>query len=362
MGLRVLLTLFVLLSACLAQASEPLFGPEFTFTNDELQAEHEAFQRPDRATPIPMGPSPRLAALRAAVQEIVAQCARTRRCALAEDPRPMEHRTSFRFDYADGFYFNVTLDPGVLEVQAKPLTAAGWAQAQERLQADLFDCMERVGLKPHSVAGGGHINIGLRSAFNNDVHLLRNFIVDYMNHPELAHVFGEQWANGPHLVSLGTERKQAFKAVIDRFDAARGEGWNIESLVTAIEKEVYTKSTHFMHFPEKYHALNLNTAREALADRNERRLELRAQAAQRSAADWVAQVTLFAKRIEWLREKTRNGERLAVEIPKNIHNAKERAAAYTKRFLAYVTEMGQNWQKYVPFMRLPGCELLLRKP
>lgn len=77
---------------------------------------------------------------------------------------------------------NVSFDPGVFEVKAKPLSLTIWKKYQNLVQEAIFDNFAKIGFFPHEREGAGHINIGL-GYFKNKAQLLRNFMVDFYNSP-----------------------------------------------------------------------------------------------------------------------------------------------------------------------------------
>src|SRR5262249_19758561 len=107
----------------------------------------------------------------------------------------------------------------------------------------IFDAGNKVGLHAASDLGGGHVHIDAVRAFGNDVGLFRNFVVDFVNRPELSmrtlapRAHPEQLA----VAELPIEMRRNFENVISKFDKdmAAGKPWTVKRLATEIDKEVY---------------------------------------------------------------------------------------------------------------------------
>ena len=70
--------------------------------------------------------------------------------------------------------------------------------------------------------GGGHINIGFASAFEGDALLLRNFIVDFANHPEMATgIFLHDWQNAKPIAGLSIEERKTFQNAVQALIAEK---------------------------------------------------------------------------------------------------------------------------------------------
>lgn len=85
---------------------------------------------------------------------------------------------SFTVTYKNGFWFQVTMDYGVLEVKAKPLTIQEWEEMAPTVQRHLFDSMASVGLHPDIERGGGHIHAGAQEAFRGNPRILAAYLTD----------------------------------------------------------------------------------------------------------------------------------------------------------------------------------------
>lgn len=158
--------------------------------------------------------------------------------------------------YADGYRIHVESDPWVVEITGDPLTLAGYEANHARF-AHLFACAASVGLAPHERIGGGHIHLD-RASFGSP-RALRNFIVDYVNRPELAlGVQGYDLLNAPPLALGPRAAQRAFADGLAAFDA--GE-LDLDGWLHHIRDKVYTFASRRLPAaanPAKYHAINVS--------------------------------------------------------------------------------------------------------
>jgi hypothetical protein len=99
-----------------------------------------------------------------------------------------ESYEDYKVTFSDGVEISFTHDPSVIEVKSSPVTARKLEQHAELLQRAIWDTLKEVGLTTPMFDGpwnGGHIHIGVNESFET-VNQLRNFLVDLVNHPELA--------------------------------------------------------------------------------------------------------------------------------------------------------------------------------
>jgi len=247
--------------------------------------------------------------------------------------------------YRDGVWFDISLDPAVVEVQASPMTASEWAKNSDRFQKDVFETAKFIGLEPHPDIGGGHIHIGLDSAFEQDSMLFRNFIVDFTNHPELARgVLSHDESNSPALADAENEIKEEFQKVIHYFD--QGLIRRIEDLAHKIEVSVYhyNYDANSLDAHAKYQALSLSRVTDnsfkvfGNLKSEQRTVELRAIRAQTSFNDYLKQIKLFEARLRYL--KTLDHPVEFIDPHRQFTRKKMEA------FRRYVEEPGLKWDDY----------------
>ena len=275
-------------------------GPELTFTNEAMQGADWSMANGD-VTAIRPENKAALDQYKTKIQEL---CSR-KGCKVEEQVHlwPDGWRTpELKVTYPDGWWFIAGLDTSVLEFNSKEMTLKDLEILKSRIQQDIFDACEELGMKPKPGVGGGHIHIDLTSAFPEDGKLLRDFMVDYANHPGLA--FGTltmDRGNATPLVKLRADQKIAFRKVIWDFDNGLIKGRN--QLAKEIERRVYYNSPVYGEPPQKYMAVNLTRVTKENVPDSFRTVELRALRAQRNAEDLRKIADLFEGRINFLKNQ-----------------------------------------------------------
>lgn len=237
-----------------------------------------------------------------------------------------------RVVYPD-FRINISTDPGTIEVTTTPGTLAEFEARAPRIQRDLFDAMAEVGVTPQEFRGGGHIHIGPQ-AFENNIQLFRNFLVDYYNHNGLAEGglnFDPKNSKSMALESPRTKRK--LRKLIEKIDNG-----NIKSF-----KRAYRKTSRIL---TGYKALRLNSSFMTV--------EIRAIRPQQSMEDFLKQIRLFSGRMEYLSS-------LDGPIPLQEWNPTRTSLEAINHMHSYVTESGLEWKDYrhmvLPSWQNPGGDL-----
>lgn len=311
------------------------FAPEFNFENEKTKAAFRR-QRDLNETENPYGSS-----LRDQWAELIkANCPECK-----FDRMPDKYGVEkVRVTYPHGWWLEITLDPAVVEIVSKPATLQEFRSLETVLQRDIWKVAEKLNLKAE---GSGHINIGKESAFGSDTLLFRNFLVDYLNHVELARgIHEEDKLNAPHPEDLIPEKKS--QKLINLFKTFDFEKHSIEDLAKSIIDKIYTETnwTRVMtEPPEKYQSVNLST----IAHPNPwPRVELRSVRMQRNFKEFLDILGLFEKRIEFLKKIQKPLQYQAWRIPQHSY-PKQMAVA---RYYEYVKNSGLDWNLYADL--LPG--------
>lgn len=272
-----------------------IFGPEFSFTNEEIT--REGIQKPMEfrfeQSPI------RYAQWKKLITKIKLECVKTLECRfqMGED----KHGPALYIIFKDGYWLSIGGDVGVIEVNARPHTPSDSAKQKARVENFIFKTAERIGLKPHLTNGGGHIHIS-REAFLEDAQLLRNFFVDYQNRPEISYgVFGRNLKNAPPLAAHVNSQRERLEKILREFDApTTNKPMSMDSLISRIEREVYTSSTESSFGgPEYYQAVNMTRMGR---EKGKATLELRAFDPQRDYNVYILELRLLEAWIMRLRE------------------------------------------------------------
>lgn len=331
MGLR-LISLLVFFAALGASASdEILFGVEFEFANAEVAATRGVANSVVKE---------RQRAMYEVIRKI---CEERKDCEITKSPRKWMVSMDYVITYTDGWSWRLSTDSATLEIQTMPASVRQFREMADRIRTDIFEVAAKCDLRPDPVAGAGHIHIGVESAFENNPLYLRNFLVDQVNHSELAMgAFGKDLHNAPPVSELTPKQRKAFARVIREFDA--GKLPTVVELSAAIEKEVYYATWSGWSPPEKYQAINLSRIDRYPLDLGRQTVELRAITAQADEKVYLRQIELFQRRIEYL--KGLDGRVALDAFLVSPRSAFESA----QKFYRYVTETGLDWKDYQEFI------------
>jgi hypothetical protein len=263
---------------------------------------------------------------------------------------------SYRVIYNDGFWYQLSYDPGVVEVQVKPSSAPLLREQMGRLQHDLFDTAARVGLRPKRWAEN-HLHTGAEAAWGLNLKLIRNFLVDGVNHPELSYLFAMGLHNAPPLISLPPGKHKAFAEIVAAVDS--GEIKTLDEFVQKVRRRVYNDTLDYDFMvtdwegPQKYQQWNIERLKRKYK-KGERTIENRAMPSPRSARDVADLTELLDARIEYLLAK---GEKPIPLLPRPEELPR---AEQVRRFKAYVEEAGLSMRRYRRFLK-PSCERYLTR-
>jgi hypothetical protein len=339
--MKTFMTLFTLLSTLLfsqlALAEDVTFGAEFTFTSNTIL---NAARKKSGIVNIDEA----VAAQKAFLAEVLKVCDGCHEVTLENSYGVETHKII----YPDGWYFVIATDPAVVEVQTKPTTAAELQNIRARIQSDIFDAAKKVGVVPHETVGGGHIHFDYTSSVEGNVLKLRNLLVDFANHPELAQgIWNNDQNNSPPIASLPGTRRQAFEEIIELVDHRKIR--SVNTLIKEMSARVYDYNVKNWHPPQKYQAININRVGSKHFDISEQTIEVRSIRAQKSAAEFLAVVRVLEGRIELNKTRTQPlALDKAVLNPKHIENQ----SLTMKKHLDYVAESGVSPEEYIRDYRL----------
>jgi len=152
--------------------------------------------------------------------------------------------TEWKFEFEDGFGFNIAVDPSTVEIQVGPWTSEQWKVHEKSLQRFLYDFPARKKLIHKGLDGtesSAHLNIGVRSAFEDDGLSFARYVADYWQYPELAEgLLGNDPDNAPTLERLRPEQREAALAVFEGVN--REAGLSPQEVAQRITRQVYTWS------------------------------------------------------------------------------------------------------------------------
>lgn len=329
---NLLILLSITLTAAAYGSNEPItFGPEIELSNKDLKRDV-------------VGDSGSFLRLREAkwanslVKEIKKTCGSFCRYEKVLGKYGLETRVYFK----NGFYFQISWDPTVVEIIMKPSSLKEFRANADDIEKYLYAPAARLELKGADNLGG-HVNIGLNSAFGEDAELFLRYFIDYANHPELAlGVFAYDIYNGPPLSVLKSEQRSALNDTVAKFYVKKFK--NPTEVILDIQRNVYTHSYKWDR-PQHYQSVGLESIPSETLNR--RRIEHRSVRGQKSFQDFLLMAELIELRHTYLK-KNKN---------KIIYlKSDEDFFLYQRQmnlFWVYTQELGVNYEKYVSLLSEP---------
>ena len=349
-----------------ARAWPPTFGTEFNFTSAGLESAWN--ERGVKANwsgsswQVP-GKAERDAATEFAKQ-VVGLCGGD--CVSTAHRGKFGH-TEYLIKFKDGWGFNISMDPGMVEIQTEPETAGVVQANAERYQKYVFEAAEKAGLAPHRPPGGStqdvaaHLNVGFRSAFGDDPRKFMRFFIDYANQPALAlGVFGKDPYNSPTIPHLDISQRKALAAIVADVNAGKFE--TADQVMKRINSEVYTVSPSFptagARSARHYQALGLKQLLTPEYARHDMPFEFRAIRQQLKAREYALLVDLMQRRLEFTNAST---QPIRYEADQT-HNLRPDSTELAQSFRRYVSEMGLKWEAYEEILlpEVRGLSIKLR--
>ncbi|MFH5183460.1 hypothetical protein ACHHV8_13035 [Paenibacillus sp. TAB 01] len=263
-----------------------------------------------------------------------------------------EEEDVYKYTFEDGWWFQINLDPGVIEIQMQPMTLqkAESEKITNRVNKYIFGIAQQLGLHSDASFGGGHIHLDADSTFGGNELLFRNFIVDFENESAALEAFEHDPVNAPRVAQKSKEAREQFAKVIHEFDRDNREIGQeaIKSLAKVIEDQVYKR---YSEDDPKYNALNY---RHMLKEDGLNTLEIRAMRSQRTFQEFIMEAKLFMKRIEYLEKeiavKNKAAEQPKFDVKKEITDSEVALESETKVFQAltkYCTQLGIDPEPYL---------------
>lgn len=312
-NMKYYLLIFLLINFKIAY-TQSTFGPEFTFTNNELlrtKGSH-GWNDPLANTLIEMFK-----------EQLVSQHLDLS-IELSKFP---SFPDELLVKYKDGWWFKVTHDPKVLEVTTKPQNINEVFNNTKRIQTDIFDNFKAIGLTPDIINGGGHIHIGTYNEFRDNSLLFRNFIVDMINHSELfGGIFLFDKKNALTIPDAPLNVQKAIREVVESFDSTT----TLRDLADSLN---YIFNRYNIG---RYSAINLDNIKST----GIYTIELRGIRPQSTAREYLLLVLLFQARIDYLKQfKTP-----IKYSPPNLN--KMSLNQMSQRYADFVTETGLRFDVY----------------
>lgn len=266
-----------------------------------------------------------------------------------------KHGTSkdITIQFADGWWFRLSHDPGVIEVMTKPATIEELRARQAVIDDLLFETARKLGLTGTPRKNGpvaGHFNFGLRSAFGDDTELFLRFFVDYANRPFLAlGALGYDTLNAPPLLFLEKAAHEELEKIISEFEKKK-QSKRPMSLMT-LGKQILARVYKYSYDPEvradgdHYQAFSIKKLPSMSKDKDMPG-ELRAIYAQNSMADFILMAELFEARLAYL--KKQSGP-IVLNMPTQREYSSEELVEHFKK---YLDEAGLDYKRYKALLPL----------
>ena len=161
--------------------------------------------------------------------------------------------TEFSVQFTSGLTYNVSIDPGVVEVQSMPRTPGQYQESRSVLKNIIYPAFKNAELSTKGETA--HFNIGMNSAFESDPEGLLGFYLVFANRPELMAgiLSDEDPSEAKPVRNMGIHRQGALEDIAR--DARRGRFRNARELALRIREEVEkgqkTGAVSLWHISEK---------------------------------------------------------------------------------------------------------------
>jgi hypothetical protein len=223
-------------------AQDPIRGYELEFTSNAMIKEFEDLDPNDQEKTS----SPQNRAARKKLSELIAESCTE--CTVTSETDKYNIR-SYRISYSDGFSFQITVDPGLLEIIINKTASSLLHRNEQRLQRDLFDNIAMLGLFPEKEGASMHFNMDVDTSFENSVIKFHNFIISLFNQKAvITKVLSEHDPfNAPFIDDLSTQQQKAFISIQDDFH--QGKISTVDQYARRLMDDVFYKS----NWEEKLH-------------------------------------------------------------------------------------------------------------
>ncbi len=279
---------------------------------------------------------------------------------IERDPRPDHHNSRGQFVSPHGWWFEWGYDDSVIEVNTIPADVDFYERFENDMQDAIFVSAANEGFYPALYLGGGHINLGL-SAFDGNILLLRNFVVDHLfNHNELFLGIFNYDSHNAASIYLQTENiRNRVLAIIKDFDDGKyrnsidGQKNFLRDIQTAMNSETDPCFVKWGTGGTRQCYFGLNFVHYNEGDSS--RVEFRGVRAQASMRVWINQIRLIKKRLHYLEKfdkpiPIQQGVRVRkLNFSKKVNhllnppvNPQEALASFHR----YVTESGEKWEDH----------------
>ena len=125
--------------------------------------------------------------------------------------RESHGEVTYQIDFPDGYYLRASTDAGALEWQTKPSTITEVRGNTPRLQKNVYDLADEIGVSKRLEAAGGHVTF---SGFGNDTFLWGNYLKHRAKNPDLDWgFFGKDGYNATPVQGWAHDQQVKYAAV-----------------------------------------------------------------------------------------------------------------------------------------------------
>lgn len=342
----------------------PTFGPEFEFSSSKIE---RAWQKIAGKSSAQITKA-EFAEAKRYIRVIAEMCKKTRRCRFVEVTKKDKQSLAEIYFPENDWWFRVSVDPGVIEIQAKPQTISQMEQNLKIMNQFIFRAANMAGLYVDKEYGAGHLNVGFYSFFGrqkgmgkDDFEISKNFLnfyIDFLNHVELANgaLGARDTLNARGSDLLNDQARTMILKVVDKL--AKGKEANpvglpevlvplSKAIMAARKSKSYYEALHYqsinithaidLNMDHMNHYINPETRNDAVIDRP---LEIRSLYAQENADQFLLLAKLFDLRNRFLKKEKAFVPFLAPEKKKYTDQE------LVSRFYIYVVEAGGDYEEY----------------
>lgn len=254
---------------------------------------------------------------------------------------------SFRVTFPDGWWFEITPDPFVVEIRGKPQTISELKANRDRMQYMIFESAAAVGLSPNCLSCrilrfASHFNFGVRSAFGSSGHDFLAFFTDFANFPALASGgFGKDFFSAPPISRLAKSQRKALAKLISEVN--RGKSMTPAEVAQRILDDVYTATVHTGAYPGHDQAFSVKYVPKA-SDERDLPAELRPVEMVESVDEFILMAEVVNARVNYVKHRRQpivygQSERHAFSAQETVN-----------QFYIYISEAGLDFERYRPLL------------
>lgn len=253
-----------------------------------------------------------------------------------------------RFILPDGFWFQISWDPNVVEILTKPTSLEKFKKNASTIQKMIWESAAEAGLSADPDYRAGHFNFGVKDSFAQNTQEFLKFIVDFANRPELAiGIFrASNPLNSPHLAQLSPYQRSALADIARKAQNKKDplSKLTVKEMAQHLVAKVFYQSATASQVGSSawyYQALGLKSILE-MQEGDDAPFEIRSVRSQRDVYDFILIAEIVEARIAYLKKLPAEFSYLVTQTSKTQFTEKELAA----RFYIYLEEAGLSWERY----------------